>query len=91
MTEFGCQGLELDATLLAWGTDLIRSASAWSNQHAKQYQNPREVRDPFRLRRNAYRVLLTRAREALVVFVPPIPMLDETFGYLRASGFRPLP
>ena len=27
MTEFGAQGLELDATLLAWGTDLVSQAS----------------------------------------------------------------
>ena len=46
------------------------------------------IRDAYQLRVNAYRVLLTRARDACVVYVPPIPFLDETFEFLRGSGFR---
>ena len=90
VTEFGCQGLELDAVLMAWGTDLIRERGAWSNRLAKRYQKPGQIRDGMRLRRNAYRVLLTRARDGVVVFVPPLPVLDETFAYLAAAGFRDL-
>jgi hypothetical protein len=90
VTEFGCQGLELDATLLAWGTDFIRVDGRWSNRHAKRYQKPWQIRDALQLRRNAYRVLLTRARDATVVFVPAIPALDETYRYLVESGFREL-
>jgi hypothetical protein len=88
VTEFGCQGLELDAVLLAWGTDLMREGGVWSNRLAKRYAKPGMVRDAMQLRRNAYRVLLTRARDATVVFVPPIPILDGTFQYLLESGFR---
>jgi len=46
------------------------------------------VRDPFQLRVNAYRVLLTRGRDACVVFVPPLAELDETYGYFVEAGFR---
>jgi hypothetical protein len=90
VTEFGCQGLELDATLLAWGTDLIRERGAWTNRMAKRYAKPGSVRDALQLRRNAYRVLLTRARDATVAFVPPIPVLDETYTFLLDAGFREL-
>jgi len=90
VTEFGCQGLELDATLLAWGSDLFRQDGRWTNQLARGYQRPRSVRDPFRLRLNSYRVLLTRGRDATVVFVPPMRLLDETYDYLLAGGFRRL-
>jgi DUF2075 family protein len=90
VTEFGAQGLELDAVLLAWGTDLILENGRWSNAKASGYQNRRRVRSPFQLRLNAYRVLLTRGRDATVVFVPPLPELDETFNYLRDSGFQEL-
>jgi hypothetical protein len=90
VTEFGCQGLELDAVLLAWGTDLRRENGAWTNRLAKRYAKPDMIRDAHQLRRNAYRVLLTRARDATVVFVPPISVLDETFRYLLNSGFRAL-
>jgi Schlafen group 3, DNA/RNA helicase domain len=90
ITEFAAQGLELDAALLAWGADFIRKDRGWSNDRAGGYQRKAFVHDPFQLRLNAYRVLLTRARDATVVFVPPIPMLDETAAFLTAAGFVPL-
>lgn len=90
VTEFGCQGLELDAALLAWGSDLVRDGSIWSNAHARRYARGSLVRDPLRLRLNAYRVLLTRGRDVNVVFVPPPASMDETYRYLAAAGFRPL-
>ena len=90
VTEFGCQGLELDAVLLAWGSDLIIENGHWSNRLAKRYQRPSQIKDALQLRLNAYRVLLTRARDATVVFVPPIPILDSTFGALLSAGFRSL-
>jgi hypothetical protein len=91
VTEFGAQGLELDAALVAWGTDFQRRDGAWSIARMARYQaKGAPVRDAARLRANSYRVLLTRARDANVVFVPPLPELDETYAYLRAAGFREL-
>ncbi len=89
-TEFQAQGLELDAALLAWGTDLVRQDGAWSNGHARGYKRGAKVRDPFQLRVNAYRVLLTRARDVSVVYVPRLAELDETHEHLGACGIRPL-
>jgi hypothetical protein len=88
VTEFGAQGLELDATLLAWGADLLLTGGAWSNANARRYQRQTLVRDPFQLRLNAYRVLLTRARDVVVVFVPGLAELDETFACLASAGFK---
>lgn len=90
VTEFGAQGLELDAVLLAWGTDLQRCNGKWSNYRARGYLKKAKVRDPFQLRLNAYRVLLTRGRDATVVFVPPLEELEETFAYLKDCGFQVL-
>jgi hypothetical protein len=59
----------------------------WSNARASGYKLRKLVHDAFQLRMNAYRVLLTRARDASVVFVPEVPELDETFEYLVRSGF----
>jgi hypothetical protein len=89
MTEFGCQGLELEMALLAWGTDLVRSQGRWSIDNAKGYRptGQSKPRDPYQLRLNAYRVLLTRGRDGTVVFVPPMPKLDETWTHLRELGF----
>lgn len=88
VTEFGAQGLELDAALLAWGTDFVLRHGKWSNANARGYLHRTRVKDPMQLRKNAYRVLLTRGRDACIVFVPLIPALEETFRYLCDSGFR---
>jgi hypothetical protein len=90
VTEFGAQGLELDAALLAWGTDLRRADKKWSSAKTRRYQNSHRVKDPHQLRLNAYRVLLTRGRDATVVFVPPLPEMDDTYHYLAESGFLEL-
>jgi hypothetical protein len=90
VTEFGAQGLELDAALLAWGTDLRWAEKQWSSSGMRRYQNAHRVNDPHQLRLNAYRVLLTRGRDATVVFVPPIAMMNDTYDYLIASGFLEL-
>lgn len=89
-TEFGTQGLELDACLLAWGTDLIRVHGEWSNDLAKRYQHSNRIRDAKVLRINAYRVLLTRGRDGCVIFVPKAEILDETYEYLKNCGFGEL-
>lgn len=90
VTEFGAQGLELDAVLLAWGTDLQWVEKTWSSQRMRRYQNARRVKNPHQLRQNAYRVLLTRGRDAAVVFVPQLQEMDETYRYLVESGFLDL-
>lgn len=90
VTEFGAQGLELDAALLAWGTDLQVRDGRWSSHRARGYRKGAHVKDPFQLRLNAYRVLLTRGRDGTVVFVPPLEELDATYAYLRDCGFREL-
>lgn len=87
VTEFGAQGLELDASLLAWGTDFVRTGGKWSNANARGYKLKGSVRDPFQLRVNAYRVLLTRGRDSVVAFVPQLASLDETNSHLLAAGF----
>jgi hypothetical protein len=76
--------------LLAWGADLARHDGMWSDAWARRYQRGSHVKDPFQLRLNAYRVLLTRGRDCVVVFVPPVPQLDETAAFLEASGFKTL-
>ena len=90
VTEFGAQGLELDASLLAWGTDLVRADGAWSTMMARGYKRGANVKNPFQLRVNAYRVLLTRGRDGCVVFVPTLRELDETYQFMLDAGFRQL-
>lgn len=86
-TEFAAQGLELDHTLLVWGSDFIWESGSWSDAAAKKYRRKGEVKSPLQLRRNAYRVLLTRGREGVLICVPQgLPQLDSTYAHLVAAG-----
>ena len=95
-TEFQVQGLELDWTIVAWDADLRRNTSDWSYHNFRGAQWT-SVNKPDRRQylENAYRVLLTRARQGMVIFVPPGRMRDRTrrpeyydgvYRYLRQCG-----
>jgi hypothetical protein len=87
-TEFSSQGLELDCALLAWGSDLLWAETGWSIAFARGSRPP--LRDPLTVRKNVYRVLLTRGRDGTVVFVPPDVRLNATFDRLNEVGMRTL-
>jgi len=85
VTEFGCQGLELDMAIVAWGNDFLWDGKEWKLR--KMRTRIPQV-DPHQLRLNSYRVLLTRSREGMVIFVPPRPEFDQTEHALLAAGAR---
>lgn len=85
VTEFGCQGLELDMAIVGWGNDLLWNGDKWQLRKMRT-RIPQE--DPHQLRVNSYRVLLTRSREGLIIFIPPKPDFDKTELALLASGAR---
>jgi len=87
MTEFGCQGLELDMAVVAWGDDFLWNGEKWAMRKMRT-QFPQK--DPHTLRKNSYRVLLTRSRDGLLIFVPHIEKFDFTEMVLLASGAKPL-
>lgn len=86
ISEFGSQGLELDLPIVCWGPDL-----AWKNGRWQVHVGrARLVKDPARIRMNAYRVLLTRGRDGLLIFIPPMESLTPTSGILLRAGAKPL-
>lgn len=83
ITEFMCQGLELDLPLVCWGSDMIWHDGGWRYMPVRR-KFP--LQDPEQIVRNTYRVLLTRGRDGLAVFVPPGAAFDETAEALGAAG-----
>ena len=73
-TEFQTQGLELDTALVHWDNDLYLQNGKWKGQHFQW-----GVNDPFQIKLNAYRVILTRGRDGTIIYIPPKPELDETW------------
>jgi hypothetical protein len=95
-TEFQVQGLELDWVCVAWCGDFRFNGSGWNYRDFRgdRWCNISNADNRVYLR-NAYRVLLTRARQGMVLFVPPgnandptrAPrFFDSTFNYLRELG-----
>ena len=95
-TEFQVQGLELDWVCVTWDGDFRFNGSGW-NYHdfrGNRWLNIANADNRIYLR-NAYRVLLTRARQGMVIFVPPgdsgdptrsPDFYDPTFNYLKELG-----
>ncbi len=78
-TEFSVQGLELDFAGLCWGGDLVRSGHGWKPR-AFGGTNWHRVNNAERWsnRLNTYRVLLTRARDRTIIWVPRGDAGDRT-------------
>jgi hypothetical protein len=87
-TEFSSQGLELDCALLAWGSDLLWARDDWSIEFSGKNRPP--LKDPLTVRKNVYRVLLTRGRDGTVMYVPEDPRMDATYARLTECGIRTL-
>lgn len=98
-SEFDIQGLELDWTCLIWDGDLRHNGINWEfyefNGGNKWNRINKKERKEYQL--NAYRVLLTRARQGMVICVPKGNPNDNTrqpvfynctYDYLKSIGFK---
>jgi DUF2075 family protein len=96
-TEFHIQGLELDWSCVVWDGDLRYSEKGWQTYsfRGNKWQN---INAPERKKYllNAYRVLLTRARQGMVIVIPEgntedntrkKEFYDPTYNYLKSIGF----
>jgi len=99
-TEFHVQGLELDYTCLTWDADFRYAGNAWEHWSfvGDRWHRVRKQERQMYLK-NAYRVLLTRARQGMVIVVPEgdaadptrqSGYYDSTYDYLRGVGIEVL-
>lgn len=97
-SEFKVQGLEIDYAILAWDADFRYTTEGFDYfkfrgtkwNHVNQEQRQRYLK-------NAYRVLLTRARQGLIIYVPEgseedpsrnRDYYDRIFQYLKSAGME---
>lgn len=96
-TEFHVQGLELDWACVTWDADFRYDQNSWEHKSFRgdRWNNIKKMERQNYLK-NAYRVLLTRARQGMVIVVPfgdaddPTrrpEYYDPTFEYLKEIGF----
>ena len=103
-SEFKVQGLEIDWAVVCWDADLRRKDGQfdWDYYSFKGTKwNKHHQSDKKRYLLNSYRVLLTRARQGMIIFVPKgvDPEIDKTrdfayydgiYSYLLACGIEEL-
>lgn len=97
-TEFDVQGLELDWVCVVWDGDFRYQTAGWQHFSFKGSSWQRILKDDRKkYLLNAYRVLLTRARQGVVIVVPEGDMedptrnpsfYDPTFAYLHSLGLN---
>ena len=100
VTEFDVQGLELDYNIVAWDADFRFVNGEW-NYHSfvgNKWNNMSSEEKKLYLK-NTYRVLLTRARQGFVIFIPNGSYDDATrnpeyyngtYEYLKRLGIEEL-
>jgi len=98
VTEFQIQGLELDWACVTWDADLRYSNEGWKH-FSFEGNRWNRINKPERQNylKNAYRVLLTRARQGMVIVIPNGDENDPTrkseyydpiYDYLKGIGFN---
>ena len=96
VSEFDIQGLELDYSVVAWDADYRYVDGEWTyNNFSGSRWTKINAEERRMYLKNAYRVLLTRARQGMAIFVPEGSDEDQTrqrqwyngiFDYLRSIG-----
>ena len=97
-TEFDIQGLELDWTCLVWDGDFRYTDEGWDHNafRGSRWQKIRQ-KEAQLYQLNAYRVLLTRARQGMIICVPKgniddhtrqPEFYDSTYEYLKSNGLE---
>ena len=99
-TEFHVQGLELDWACVVWDADFRAAGGDWDHWSfvGDRWQRIRKL-ERQAYQKNSYRVLLTRARQGMVIVVPDgepedqtrqAGFYDSTYAYLRQVGLPEL-
>lgn len=96
VSEFDIQGLELDYSVVSWDADYRFNGQEWTYNSFVGNRWNRVASEEKRLYlKNAYRVLLTRARQGMAIFIPAgsdtddtrkPEYYDKTFEYLKEIG-----
>lgn len=97
-TEFDVQGLELDWSIVAWDADFRYNGTEWTYNrfNGSKWNKVNNESNKLYLK-NTYRVLLTRARQGMIIYIPegnpedktrPNEFYDKTYNYLKQIGIE---
>ena len=88
-TEFQCQGLESEWPIVTFGGDYFLQNNKWviadsvlNNKFNQQYEDLPTIVE------NIYRVLLSRSRKGIYIYIPELPELDEVYNFFKQMGIQ---
>ena len=98
VTEFSVQGLELDWSIVGWDADFSFKDNNWNKRKFRGHKWVKiNTEEGSNYKSNAYRVLLTRARQGMIIFLPEgddsdysrqKKYYDGTFNLLKDIGLK---
>jgi len=97
-TEFDVQGLEIDWAAVCWDANFRVEDGKWAtyNFSGSRWQSVHDL-EKQKYIANSYRVLLTRGRQGIVIFIPEgddsdstrqKTFYDQTFNFLKSCGIQ---
>lgn len=88
-TEFQCQGLESEWPIVTFGGDYFLQNNQWeiadsvlNNNYNQQYEDLPTIIE------NIYRVLLSRSRKGIYIYIPELPELNELYDFFKQMGIH---
>ena len=98
VTEFDVQGLEVDYSIVCWDADFRIIDGEWNYKRFRGFEWTNILKNEDKLYlKNTYRVLLTRARQGMIIFIPrgcneditrQAEFYDGTYNYLKKIGIE---
>lgn len=85
-SEFLCQGLEIDFPVVLFGGDYYIKDKKWTIRPCVIESNKGKYKDFDTIIQNIYRVLLSRSRKGMILFLPSSAGFDETYNFFRDIG-----
>lgn len=83
ISEFKCQGLEIDMPIIGWGEDML-----WDEKERKWQKFDKNNGKDSLYRVNSYRVLFTRGRDGFVIYVPKEEKFKSVYEVLIKAGIE---
>ena len=85
VSEFECQGLELDMPILSWSDDFLYKNDSW-----ELFNGNSNLNNPCQIKKNSYRVLMTRGRDGVIIYLPQDNKFNELYSYFDSAGAQQL-
>ncbi|WFD09738.1 DNA/RNA helicase domain-containing protein [Tepidibacter hydrothermalis] len=85
-SEFVCQGLEIDYPLVCFTGEYYFYKMKWCIDESTFDENDNKFKDFEAIMQNIYRVLLSRSRKGMILYIPETIILDETYELFKEIG-----